>query len=282
MNYRHAFHAGGFQDVVKHAALTLLIERLKTKDKPFVVLDTHAGAGRYDLAGEAAQRTREFERGIARVLRLDHPPRALNAYLAVVRAMNREGPTLRWYPGSPAFARAMLREDDRMVFVENLPEVAHVLSGGIANDRRARVMTMDGYTALKALLPPPERRGLIVIDPPFEAEGEFARITAGLKAALRRFATGIYLVWYPIKDEAAVATFRADLAAAIAPGRALDGEVIVHAEDGPGLRGCGLIVVNPPWRFDADLEALLGDLARILAPGIGRARLSALGTEAAV
>jgi 23S rRNA (adenine2030-N6)-methyltransferase len=279
VNYRHEFHAGGFQDVVKHAALTRLIERLKAKDKPFVVLDSHAGAGRYDLAGEAAQRTREYERGIARVLRLDHPPRALKAYLAIVRAMNREGPALRWYPGSPAFARAMLREDDRMVFVESVAEIARVLSGGIAGDRRARVMTMDGYTALKALLPPAERRGLIVIDPPFEVDDEFARIEAGLKAALRRFATGIYLIWYPVKDPAALAAFRAGLAGIAPPGRAIDCQLIVAADDAPGLRGCGVIVVNPPWRFESDFAALLDDLARVLAPGIGRASLSTLGAE---
>ena len=214
MNYRHGYHAGNFADVLKHLALCELLRLLTAKDKKLFVLDTHAGAGGYDLAGGLASRTREAEAGIARLMAV---PRA--GMPRRRRALSRGGHRLRpqvraggggvrHYPGSPRLVRAALRPGDRFVACELHPQDALALKREFAGDRAVEVRQADGYHALKALLPPVERRGLVLIDPPFEAADEFDKLARALKQALRRFATGCYAIWYPIKDEEAVAAFR--------------------------------------------------------------------------
>lgn len=265
MNYRHAYHAGNFADVVKHATLALLIERLKAKDTPFCVLDTHAGIGRYDLSSTEAQKTGEFRNGVLRLL--DRDPKALpgelDPYLAVVRALNQGRSELRWYPGSPRLALDLLRPQDRLALLELHPEDARTLAALFAGDRRVSIHNADGYIGLKAFLPPKERRGLVLIDPPFERRDEFERLARGLRHAHRRWASGQYLLWYPIKDRAPVAAFHDALkAAGIA--RVLIAELLLRpANDSERLNGCGLVLVNPPWRLDATLSTLLPKLAEL-------------------
>jgi 23S rRNA (adenine2030-N6)-methyltransferase len=255
MNYRHAFHAGNFADCMKHALLVWLLRALARKAAAFGVLDTHAGIGAYDLAGEAAVRTREAQRGIVRVMAAEPP--ALADYLGVVRGLGM-------YPGSPAIARALLREGDRLVCCELHPEDCAVLRRRFRRDAAVSVHQRDGYEALGALLPPQERRGLVLIDPPYEAVDEFDRVVAGLVTAHGRFPGGVLAAWYPMKHRAPVRAFQAAV-------RAMGIRDVVAAElwlrepvDPGRLNGCGLLVVNPPWRFEDEarpmLEALLGAL----------------------
>ncbi|MBM3539607.1 MAG: 23S rRNA (adenine(2030)-N(6))-methyltransferase RlmJ [Alphaproteobacteria bacterium] len=287
MNYRHAYHAGNFADVVKHAVLALLVERLKLKDSAFAVLDTHAGIGRYDLRSGPAQKTGEFRSGILRLLEQD--PRSLPAelkpYLGAVRALNGgagfTAGSLRWYPGSPRMVRSLLRRQDRLTLLELHPEDAAALTELFARDRQVTVRQADGYIGLKALLPPPERRGLVLIDPPFERRDEFERLARGLRQAYRRWATGQYLLWYPIKDRAPVDAFHAALKAASIP-RILLVEFLRHpADDAERLNGCGLVLVNPPWKTEEALRALLPALAKILADDKGTTRVEWLVPEVA-
>ena len=205
MNYRHTFHAGNFADVVKHAVLALLIERLKAKATAFRVIDTHAGAGLYDLAGEQARRTDEWKGGIGRLLGKSPDPSLaalLSPYLSAVEAAQTLAPpgpdhSPRLYPGSPWIARHLLRPQDRLTAVELHPEDAASLSQLFAGDRQVKVIALDGWNALGAFVPPKERRGLVLIDPPFEERDEFDRLLAGLVKAHRRWPTGVYALWYP-------------------------------------------------------------------------------------
>ena len=205
MNYRHAFHAGNFADVVKHAVLVRILEHLRRKPAPFRVIDTHAGAGRYDLGAEEAQRGGEWREGIGRLLdaRIAPPARALLApYLDAVAACNGPGP-LTSYPGSPVLVRAFLRVQDRLIACELEPNAAAALARNLAGDRRCKAVTIDGWTALNAYVPPKERRGLVLIDPAYEQVGDFARLAQALAAAHRKWASGTYLAWYPIKERTA-------------------------------------------------------------------------------
>lgn len=269
MNYRHGYHAGNLADVLKHLALCELMRLLVAKDKRLFVLDTHAGAGGYDLAGGAARRTGEADAGVVRLAaapRGGMPP-AVMRYMAVVSAYDRKfGPTdggLRHYPGSPRLIRPMLRPGDRFVACELHPEEALALKREFAGDRTVEVRQADGYRALKALLPPPERRGLVLIDPPFEAADELEHLRRALRQGLRRFATGCYALWYPIKDEAA-AVFVHDLAVH----RALTLE-LARADSEPGeLAAGGLAVINPPWRFEEAMREALPWIAGQLGPRV--------------
>src|SRR3954452_3694930 len=202
MNYRHAFHAGNFADVVKHAVLARILTHLRAKPAAFRVLDTHAGAGLYDLTGDEATRSLEWREGIARLFtaKMAEPVRTLLApYLDVVAGLNGGG-ALNCYPGSPALVRAFLRAQDRLIACELEPAAAAALTRHLAGDRRAKAIAIDGWTALNAYVPPPERRGIVLRDPPFEKEDDFARLTRGLETAHRKWAGGIFLLWYPIKD----------------------------------------------------------------------------------
>jgi 23S rRNA (adenine2030-N6)-methyltransferase len=275
MNYRHGYHAGNFADVLKHTALCELLRLLTAKDKKLFVLDTHAGAGGYDLGSGLARRTGEAEAGIARLIaspRAGMPPAAAR-YLAAVAAYDRKfGPAgggVRRYPGSPRLVRAALRPGDRFIACELQPAEALALKREFAGDRAVEVRQADGYKVLKALLPPPERRGLVLVDPPFETADEFERLLRALRQGVRRFATGCYALWYPIKDEAAAA-FAAELAAF----KPLILELHLSAVEPGKLAASALAVINPPWRFEEAMREALPWIAERLGPGV-RAAVSA-------
>jgi 23S rRNA (adenine2030-N6)-methyltransferase len=281
MNYRHEYHAGNFADVVKHATAALILSYLKSKDKPFCVLDTHAGAGRYDLAAEAANKTGEWRSGIGRLWGQAGLPPDLAPYLAAIRRLNRAGAgSLRWYPGSPRLARVLLRPGDRLIATELHPVEAQALQREFAGDKQVTVKRMDGYQALKAFLPPAERRGLVLIDPPFEATDEFERLMKGLKEAHRRWSQGIFALWYPIKDAAPVRAFH-EAVAATGIRRITVAEMLIRpALDATRLNGCGMLLINPPWTLGDELGRLLAQLAVLLPePGEGAWRVESLVGE---
>ncbi len=283
MNYRHAYHAGNFADVAKHAVLARLMRRLQAKDTAFRVIDTHAGTGLYDLAGPEAEKTAEWQGGIGRLLESPLPADLaewLAPFLDVVRSINNDGP-LRLYPGSPLVARRLLRRRDRLTAVELHPEDAKLLARRFASDIQVRIVELDGWLALGSFLPPKERRGLVLVDPPFEAADEFDRLASGFIRAHRRWPTGLYALWYPLKDLAAVAAFHRRLAESGIP-RLLIAEMIVAPPADGIFHGSGMILANPPWQFDEELRLMLPALARILAGGNnGAARVSLLTGEAA-
>jgi 23S rRNA (adenine2030-N6)-methyltransferase len=267
MNYRHAYHAGNFADVVKHAILSRIVEYLKLKDKAFRVIDTHAGIGLYDLSSEEAQRTGEWQDGIGRLLDASLKPEIANhlkPFLDAVRATNPQG-GLRFYPGSPMIARRLLRKQDRLSAIELHPRDAVALKKRFEGDIQTRVIELDGWLALGAHLPPKEKRGLVLIDPPFEKEGEFERLVDGLVKAHRRWPSGIYALWYPVKDRAGVNRFRANLAAA-GVAKILDIRFdIRRPSPDPRLDGTGMIVVNPPYPLEKEMQTLLPALKAVLA-----------------
>ena len=266
MNYRHAYHAGNFAEVVKHAALARVVAHLREKPAAFRILDTHAGAGLTDLAGPEATRTGEWREGIGRLraATLDGQVRSLLApYLDAVAACNPDG-QLTAYPGSPILVRAWLRPQDRLLACELEPAAASALGRRMRGDARVNVVTIDGWTALSAYLPPKERRGAVLIDPPFEQPDEFARLADGLAIAHRKWATGTYLAWYPIKDRREADAFcRKVVSTGIR--KVLRAELTVEpARAAARLAGTGLIVINPPWTLEADLAVLLPALAGVL------------------
>lgn len=271
MNYRHAYHAGNFADVVKHAALSRLVEYLKLKDKAFRVIDTHAGIGLYDLSSVEARKTGEWREGIGRVIDAEFPPpvQALLApYLQAVRAANPQGGIER-YPGSPLIVRHLLRAQDRLSAIELHPVDVECLKELFAGDFQVRTTELDGWLALGAHLPPREKRGLVLVDPPFEQAGEFARMVDGLARAHRRWPAGIYALWYPVKDRKAVADFRASLKQTGIP-KILDVVLEVRAASREErLDGSGLVVVNPPYVFEGEMRVLLAELSGILAQDDG-------------
>jgi 23S rRNA (adenine2030-N6)-methyltransferase len=269
MNYRHAYHAGNFADVVKHATLCRVLTHLREKPAAFRVIDTHAGAGRYDLAGPEAGKTLEWRDGIGRLLGAVLPPpirELLAPYLDAIAALNPGG-RLAHYPGSPVLAQALLRRQDRLIACELEPRAAAALERELASDNRAKAIAIDGWTALTAYLPPVERRGVVLIDPPFEQPDEFARLGERLAAAHRKWPTGIYLLWYPIKDPAEAQGFSRGLVR-LGIAKMLRVELILPTA-GPdtGLRGSGLIAVNPPWTLHDELRAVLPVLADVLSRG---------------
>jgi 23S rRNA (adenine2030-N6)-methyltransferase len=267
MNYRHAFHAGNFADVVKHAVLARIVEYLKQKDKAFRVVDTHAGEGLYDLASSQAARTGEWRDGIGRVLATPPSGEAgalLAPYLQAVASVNEDG-GLGHYPGSPVIVRHLLRKQDRLTAIELHPQDAKRLEQRFAGDYQVRVITLDGWLALGAHLPPKEKRGLVLVDPPFEAEGEFERLIDGLLRAHRRWPGGIYALWYPIKHrDALVAMVRAVRASGIP--RVLDTRFMIRrrSEGEPRLDGSGMLIVNPPFTLERELSVLFPYLLDVL------------------
>jgi 23S rRNA (adenine2030-N6)-methyltransferase len=256
MNYRHQFHAGNQADCVKHALFVALLRGLQRKAKPLMVLDTHAGLGAYDLRSPASQRTLEAQSGIVR-LRAAAPP-ALADYLDLADAAG-------WYRGSPALAHALLRPEDRLVLCELHPEDGAALRQRFRADPRVHVHIRDGYQALKALLPPPERRALVLIDPPFEQSDEFATLATALARAQARFPAGVYAAWYPLKSRAPVRDFHGALQA-MGVTDVIDCMLAWrNATDPSRLNGCGLVVVNPPYRFADEAETILGALLGVFA-----------------
>jgi 23S rRNA (adenine2030-N6)-methyltransferase len=266
MNYRHAFHAGNFADVHKHAVMARVLVHLREKHAAFRVIDTHAGAGRYDLTAPEPSRSGEWRDGIGRLLTapIDGASRALLApYLDAVAALNSAG-ALATYPGSPLLARSLLRQQDRLIACELEPHAAAALAATMRGDRRVKTITLDGWMALSAYVPPKERRGLVLIDPPFEDPGEFAHLPGALATAYRKWPTGIYMLWYPLKERRAPDTLARKLQAAGVP-KVLRSEFTIGAVGtGARLAGSGLILVNPPFKLEAELRVLQPALAAIL------------------
>ena len=281
MNYRHHFHAGNFADVFKHVLLTRLLTHLALKDKPFRYLDTHAGIGLYDLAAEPSQRTGEWRAGIGRLLgaRLSAPCQELLApYLTLLGPTRADG-SLPSYPGSPALAQSLLRAQDRLTLCELHPEDCATLKSNLGRDTRAKAIAIDGYTALNAFLPPKERRGLALIDPPFEAADEFERAAAALIGAHGKWPGGVYALWYPVKTPQPAGRMAYRLAGAGIT-RLLRVELL-RSKPGDNralapLAGCGLLVINPPHTLAGQCQIIMPELARILGEnGEGSWRLTA-------
>lgn len=268
MNYRHAYHAGNFADCMKHALLARILLHLTHKEAPFRVIDTHAGIGVYDLGGVEAGKTLEWQAGVARLeAPLDGPAEALLApYRDVLREVRtRFGET--FYPGSPMLASILLRRQDRAIFVEKHPADVRTLSERFERDRRVKVLELDGWTALKAMIPPVERRGVVLIDPPFEVEGELAHLGRALAEARRKWNGGVFAGWYPIKDLAQTEEL-ADILRTSGVPKILRLELLVDRADDPArLNGCGLVVINPPWKLAQEADILLPALAGRLARG---------------
>lgn len=266
MNYRHAFHAGNFADVVKHTILTRILTYLMRKDAAFRVLDTHAGLGIYDLYGDMAERTGEWRDGIGRVMaaELTPPVAALLApYLDAVRAQNPEG-DLRYYPGSPFITRHMLREQDRLMAFELHPMDANRLKENFAGDFQTRITQLDAWDIFGTHLPPKEKRGLVLVDPPFEEKGEFTRMAQSLEKAHKRWPGGMYAYWYPIKEPAEVETYVKALKNTGIP-KILRLELTIRASSAPPrLHGTGMVVVNPPFVLEEEMRALLPVLTDLL------------------
>ncbi|MGY2916798.1 23S rRNA (adenine2030-N6)-methyltransferase [Bradyrhizobium sp. USDA 3262] len=281
MNYRHAFHAGSFADVIKHIVLVRMLTYLQDKQAPFRVIDTHAGAGLYDLTSNEAQRGGEWLTGIARLMQARLSDKALPLiapYLDIVRAFNPRG-ELKAYPGSPLIARALMRPQDRLTACEIEPTARKQLIDALRRDAQARVVDLDGWMALPAFVPPNERRGLVLIDPPFEAKDEFERLASAFTEAFAKWPTGTYLLWYPVKTRRATDELARSVAAAAAAsrpaGKCLRLEFSVAPQEaGAGLVSTGLLLVNPPWTLANELKIILPELERPLGQGgAGRFRL---------
>jgi 23S rRNA (adenine2030-N6)-methyltransferase len=281
MNYRHAFHAGGFADVIKHIVLVRMLVYLQEKPAALRVIDSHAGAGRYDLTSDEARRGGEWLTGVARIMQARFSERTLpllKPYLDIVRAFNPER-ELKTYPGSPLIARALLRPQDRMTACEVEPKARKQLIDALRRDSQARVVDLDGWLALPAFVPPNERRGLVLIDPPFEAKDEFEHLADGFGEAFAKWPTGSYLLWYPVKSRRATDTLARHVAAVTAaarpPGKVLRLEFSVAPQAaGEPLASCGLLIVNPPWTLMGELKAILPELEKPLGRGgAGRFRL---------
>ena len=281
MNYRHAFHAGNHADVLKHLVLARVLAHLGLKDKPFRALDAFAGLRIYDLQADEARRTGEWQGGWGRLAAaFPEPVEALLAPYRAAVAATQERHGASSYPGSPAVIREFLRPGDRGVFVELHPQDAAVLKERYNSDSRTKVLHLDGWTAVNAQIPPPERRGLVLIDPPYEVPGEVGRLGAHLLRAVAKWPTGIFLAWYPIKDVAAIDRMAADLDAGL--GRpALRLDLHIHRPDDPTrLSGSGLVVVNPPWPLAGEAAVFLPALAERLAQGqYGGYRCDPLGHQ---
>jgi 23S rRNA (adenine2030-N6)-methyltransferase len=281
MNYRHAFHAGNFADVIKHIVLVRILLYLQEKPAAFRVIDTHGGAGLYDLEGDEARRGGEWLTGIARIMQARFSEAALplvKPYLDIVRAFNPNN-VLKAYPGSPLITRALLRPQDRLTACELEPGAHKQLVDALRRDTQARVVEIDGWTALTAYVPPNERRGLVLIDPAFEAKDEFDRLADRFAAACEKWPTGSYLIWYPAKSRRATDELAERVAQTIEavkpPGKCLQLEFSVAPQSADGaLTSSGLLIVNPPWTLQNELKIILPELEKPLGQGgAGRFKL---------
>jgi 23S rRNA (adenine2030-N6)-methyltransferase len=276
LNYRHAFHAGNFADCMKHVLLLWMLRALARKPAGFMVLDTHAGVGRYDLGGVEAERTGEWRDGIGRLLAARDAglsmPETIGDYLGLVDSLGL-------YPGSPALIEALLRPEDRLVCCELHPEDHAALRALMRGEAQVSTHLRDGYEAMRAFLPPRERRGLVLIDPPYEAPDEFARLTDALRQGCSRFPSGVFAAWYPIKHRAPARAFHAAVAEAGIRDVVAAELLLREPIDPERLNGCGLLVVNPPWRFMEEVEPILATLAAIFAADEGAVRLVRISEE---
>ncbi|EFH72874.1 conserved hypothetical protein [Vibrio cholerae RC385] len=268
LSYRHSFHAGNHADVLKHIVQSLILNSLQQKEKPFVYHDTHSGVGRYDLTHEWSEKTGEYKQGIARVWQQDHIPAELDSYLDAIRQLN-QGETLRYYPGSPRVARAHLREQDRMVLTELHPSDYPLLEQEFHRDRQVSIYKEDGFARLKASLPLQERRGLVLIDPPYELAKEYRDVVRAIAQSYKRWATGIYAIWYPVVN-------RCDIDDMLEGLQGLEIRKILQIELGVapdtnerGMTASGMIVINPPWTLESQMQTILPFLKQAIAPATG-------------
>ncbi|AWB71787.1 23S rRNA (adenine(2030)-N(6))-methyltransferase RlmJ [Vibrio cholerae] len=268
LSYRHSFHAGNHADVLKHIVQSLILNSLQQKEKPFVYHDTHSGVGRYDLTHEWSEKTGEYKQGIARVWQQDNIPAELDSYLDAIRQLN-QGETLRYYPGSPRVARAHLREQDRMVLTELHPSDYPLLEQEFHRDRQVSIYKEDGFARLKASLPPQERRGFVLIDPPYELAKEYRDVVRAIAQSYKRWATGIYAIWYPVVN-------RCDIDDMLEGMQGLEIRKILQIELGVapdtnerGMTASGMIVINPPWTLESQMQTILPFLKQAIAPATG-------------
>ena len=268
LSYRHSFHAGNHADVVKHIVQSLILDALKQKDTPFVYHDTHSGVGRYDLTHEWSEKTGEYKQGIARIWQQASIPAELQSYLDAIAELNPED-TLRYYPGSPRVARAQLREQDRMVLTELHPSDFPLLEQEFHRDRQVKIFKEDGFQRLKASLPPKERRGFVLIDPPYELAREYRDVVTAIAQSHKRWATGIYAIWYPVVN-------RVDIEDMIEGLQGLGIRKILQVELGVspdtlerGMTASGMIIINPPWKLESQMQAVLPFLKERIAPATG-------------
>lgn len=256
LSYRHAFHAGNHADVLKHCVQVQLLRYLTQKDKAFWYIDTHAGAGAYELDSGFAAKNAEFASGIARLWNAENLPEELCEYVNIIKDLNNNG-ELTLYPGSPWLAQSYLREQDRARLFELHPSDFEILQENFAGQRNTLLQQADGFAGLKALLPPPPRRGLILIDPPYEEKQDYARVISALQEGLKRFATGTYALWYPQLQRNEAVQLPEQLRAL--PVNWLHAALSVQApsQEGFGMHGSGMFIINPPWTLHATLEKVL-------------------------
>ncbi len=278
MNYKHIYHAGNFADVAKHVGLLFCLDALKRKETPFFALDSHAGSGQYELQAAEAQKSGEAERGIQRLIATSIGEQSLAGYFAAIGA--RRGKRLNTYPGSPGLIAGALRPQDRALLVELMPAESRAATREITSLGRLRTQIEDGYAALKAFLPPEERRGLVLIDPPYESMDELKAMLIAFADAYRRWPTGIFLLWYPIRSATQRTLVHARFEALKIP-KMLVADLAIHPDDaGLGLAGSGLIIVNPPFGADQHLSDAYRAIHRsIAAPGAGYVEVARLTPE---
>jgi 23S rRNA (adenine2030-N6)-methyltransferase len=266
VNYRHVYHAGNHSEILKHVVLVKVLSHLRRKETPFFVLDTHAGLGMYDLKSDEARKTGEAELGIGKVLNRDLP--SAPEYLDLIRSMNMNG-DLTSYPGSPVIIRVFLRQRDRLLACELHPQDGARLSSYFRKDQRVSVHIRNGYAAIKAFIPPPERRGLVFIDPPYENRSEFHDLQCALIEGSRRWPSGIFAAWYPIKSRIAIAEFKNSLRAANIP-KCLSAELTLRPINETDLVGGGVVLINPPWRLDETVAKVGSEILAALDKPHGR------------
>lgn len=275
LSYKHIYHAGNFADVLKHVTLVYILNYLAIKPGQVCYIDTHAGAGAYDLSSSAAQKNQEYETGIARLWDEKHLPETLARYVDLVREYNPGG-SLRSYPGSQWFARRILRPSDQLFLYELHNNEAAILQSNTRGDRRVHIRREDGFSACKAMLPPQQRRGMVVLDPSYEVKTDYTRIPGTLQDGWKRFRSGVYLVWYPVVDRRRIDVMERSLKASPIDNILLL-ELGITQDSGVGMTAGGVIVINPPWKLGENMTEVLPCLASLLGvDGQGRYRLETL------
>ena len=265
LSYRHAFHAGNHADVLKHYVFSLVLAYMNQKPKPYWVIDTHAGAGMYALKSEFAQKNAEFENGIARFFMAKNLPGSLNDFVKLIKKFN-ENNVLNFYPGSPKIAESFLRQDDKLRLFELHPSDCKLLLENFSHKgRQTKIEMQDGFAGISACLPPPTKRAVVLIDPPYELKNDYSRVVDCIKDSLKRFVTGTYLVWYPLLQRSEPAEMVRELIALNTD--FLQVEIMVQAPslDGYGMHGSGIFIVNPPYTLPKILDETMPVLTQLLA-----------------
>ncbi|AKD38754.1 DNA utilization protein YhiR [Pasteurella multocida subsp. multocida OH4807] len=266
LSYRHSFHAGNHADVIKHIVLMLIIESLQQKEKGFYYLDTHAGVGRYRLFSEEAEKTAEFEEGIGRLWERDDLPEEVARYIKLIKKLNYDGKELRYYAGSPLIAATMLRPQDRALLTELHPSDFPLLRNNFKEFENVTTKRDNGFMQVKATLPPKERRGLVLIDPPYELKEDYDLVVSAIEEGYKRFATGVYAIWYPVVLRQQIKRMVRNLENT-GIRRILQIELAVRPDsDQRGMTASGMIVINPPWTLESQMKKILPYLTNTLVP----------------